>query len=201
MDESLPGNRAELCGVASGPPVYSHSGRGEDYYSFAIATERLSGAKDIINILVRASLLRCAEIEQGIRLHVTGELRSFNNKSGRGSKLVLNVFARTVEASDMRDLNSVTLDGSLCKSPCFRTTPLGRDICDLMLAVPRRYGRCDYLPCIVWGRDAAEVSVLGPGSRVRLIGRIQSRNYIKCADGLQTVKTAYEVSASSICVL
>ena len=200
MDESV-SNRAEFCGVASGPPAFSHRGRGEDYYCFALETERLSGAKDIIKILVRSALLRRVDIESGLRLRINGELRSFNNKSGTGNRLVLSVFARTIENSDMQDLNSVTLTGSLCKSPCFRTTPLGRDICDLMLAVPRRYGRCDYLPCIVWGRDAAEVSSLGTGSRLHLCGRLQSRNYIKCADGQQTVKTAYEVSASSISVL
>jgi hypothetical protein len=198
MYETKIRNFAELRGVLAGTPVLSHESRGERFYTFPLETRRLSGAPDRLNIVARESLLKTAELTEAPRIHVIGELRSFNNKHGEGAKLVVSVFAREIYLDDGDDLNVVELVGTLCKPPNLRTTPMGRDICDLMLAVGRRCGRSDYLPCICWGIRAHEGGLWQVGDRVSLHGRVQSRQYIKLVEGSPVEKTAFEVSAIDI---
>lgn len=194
-------DRAILCGTVAGRPTVSHTAREGVYYTFPLAIERLSGACDTLNILVRGDTLAGLEVEERQRLHVTGEVRSFNNRSGVGPRLVLTVLARQLRFTDEEPMNEVTLSGALCKAPNYRRTPMGREICDLMLAVNRRYGRSDYLPCIVWGHAAREAANWTVGTPVALTGRMQSRVYIKNEDGVAVEKTAFEISASTIAVL
>lgn len=191
-------NFAELRGSLAGAPMLSHESRGERFFTFPIETRRLSGAADRLNVLARESLLKTAELSEAPRIHLTGELRSFNNKHGDGAKLVVSVFAREISFDDGDDLNLVELRGTLCKPPNLRTTPMGRDICDLMLAVGRRCGRSDYLPCICWGVRAHEAGLWSLGDRVSLKGRIQSRQYIKLIEGAAVEKTAFEISVLEI---
>ena len=194
MDESYLRNHAVLRGVLAAAPRHTHTSRGERFYTFPVETRRLSGTADVINVVARESLLQSAELLEAGNIYVSGELRSFNNRSGEGAKLVITVFAKELALEDGEDENSVYLEGTLCKTPNLRSTPRGREICDLMLAVNRRCGRSDYLPCICWGRRAREYSRLAVGDRLSLTGRIQSRPYIKMIDGLPVEKTAYEVS-------
>lgn len=196
MDQIQIINQVELRGTVADKPQYSHESRGEEFFQFPLQVERLSGAQDILNVVLRKTLMEKLEIGGGGKLHVVGELRSFNNKSGQGSKLVITVFARELEFDDGEDLNLVKLTGSLCKSPNLRTTPMGRDICDLLLAVNRKYGRSDYLPCIAWGLTAKEGANWNIGDRVSIQGRVQSRQYIKNIDGVPMEKTAFEVSVT-----
>ena len=198
MDENISRNTARLCGVIAAAPVFSHSGRGECFYTFPLEVARLSGATDKINIIVRDELMESIQLCEAEKICVVGELRSFNNKSGEGAKLVITVFAKELYLCDDDDLNEVHLIGTLCKKPNLRMTPMGRDICDLMLAVNRRYGRSDYLPCIAWGLKAREAAEWGTGTMVTLEGRIQSRNYIKIVGGDPVEKTAFEVSVTDI---
>ena len=193
-------NSAELRGVAAGGPVFSHAGRDTSYFVFPLAAERLSGAVDTVNVIAPARLLDIPVDGGGKKLSVMGDLRSYNNRSGVGTRLLINVFARGLRFDDGEDVNRISLEGVICRPPIFRRTPMGREICDVMLAVARRYGRCDYLPVIVWGRQAEAASVWGPGVRVRVDGRLQSRKYIKTGeDGVSLEKTAFEVSATDIC--
>lgn len=198
MDENISRNTARLCGVIDAAPAFSHSGRGECFYTFPLEVARLSGATDKINIIVRDELMESIELREAEKICVVGELRSFNNKSGEGAKLVITVFAKELYLCDDDDLNEVHLIGTLCKKPNLRMTPMGRDICDLMLAVNRRYGRSDYLPCITWGLKAREAAEWDTGTMVTLEGRIQSRNYIKIVGGDPVEKTAFEVSVTDI---
>lgn len=198
MDENISRNTARLCGVIAAAPAFSHSGRGESFYTFPLEVARLSGATDKINIIVRDELMESIELNEAEKICVIGELRSFNNKSGEGAKLVITVFAKELYLCDDDDLNEVHLIGTLCKKPNLRMTPMGRDICDLMLAVNRRYGRSDYLPCITWGLKAREAAEWDTGTMVTLEGRIQSRNYIKIVGGDPVEKTAFEVSVTDI---
>ncbi|MFB0920809.1 MAG: single-stranded DNA-binding protein, partial [Oscillospiraceae bacterium] len=131
-------------------------------------------------------------------LRVTGELRSYNNKSGVGNRLLIFVYANELEFCDGEPENLISLRGTVCKQPSLRMTPLGREICDILLAVNRPFGRSDYLPCISWGQNAREASLWNVGDTIELEGRIQSRSYIKSADSGQVKKVAYEVSASSV---
>lgn len=199
MDENTSRNFAQLTGVIAAPPVFSHASRGETFYTFPMEIARLSGATDTVNVIVRDELLEAIEPDSAEKISVTGELRSFNNKSGEGAKLVITVFAKELSLCSGEDMNSVRLIGTLCKPPNLRMTPMGRDICDLMLAVNRRYGRSDYLPCITWGLKAREASEWDVGTVVSLEGRIQSRSYIKIIGGEPVEKTAFEVSVTDIC--
>ena len=199
MDEALCRNTVELCGALAAAPRFSHLSRGERFFIFPVETRRLSGAVDTINVVSREALLAALRIEEAERLCVQGELRSFNNRREEGPKLVITVFARALSlAGGGEDVNSITLRGALCKQPVLRVTPMGRDICDLMLAVNRRCGRSDYLPCICWGARARTAALFDVGDGVELTGRVQSRQYIKLIEGEPVEKTAYEVSASEI---
>ena len=193
------GNSVTLCGSVAEAPAFSHVGGGENYMTFPMEIERLSGALDRINIVAREADLESLPADGGQRLRVEGELRSFNNKGGTGSRLVITVFARTLSFTDEdADVNDVRLSGVICKPPTLRKTPMGRQICDIMLAVNRRYGRSDYLPCIAWGRCALDLSARNVGDSVDLIWRIQSRKYIKNTESGAEERTAFEVSVISL---
>ena len=201
MDE-IRSNFALLRGTVSRRPVYSHESRGEAFYRLSMDVSRLSGAVDTIHIIARDALLDELEVplpgRENAKLRVEGELRSFNNKRGVGPKLIITVFAKALRFEPGEDENVIELRGTLCKPPTHRVTPMGREICDLMLAVNRRYGRSDYLPCIAWGLSAREAAGWSVGDAVRLTGRIQSRNYTKVIDGDSVIKTAFEVSVIGI---
>ena len=198
MEEQTRTNLVELCGTAETNAVFSHESRGERFYRFPLTIHRLSGTADTLNVIVREHLLSSAAIIPGQRLQVSGELRSFNNKHSEGSKLFITVFAHSLLPADGADTNSVALRGTLCKLPNLRTTPMGREICDFMLAVNRHYGRSDYLPCIAWGIKAKETAQWPVGTVVALTGRVQSRQYVKVIEGAAVEKTAFEVSVVEI---
>ena len=198
MDMDYENNYTRLCGVLAAPPAFSHSSRGQTFYSFPLEIRRLSGAADTVNVLVRQGQLAALALRESEKLLVEGQLRSFNNRRGEGARLVISVLARELSFCDEEDSNLVQLRGTLCKAPNLRTTPMGRDICDLMLAVNRRYSRSDYLPCICWGLAAQRAARWAVGDRVDLTGRLQSRRYIKLGPDGAVEKTAFEVSAAEI---
>lgn len=198
MDMTSSTNYTKLCGVMAAPPAYSHSSRGQRFFTFPLEVQRLSGNIDTVNIIARPEQLEALEIEEHSKLCISGQLRTFNNRRGEGAKLVISVFAREISLGEDEDCNVVKLTGTLCKTPTLRCTPMGRDICDLMLAVNRRYGRSDYLPCICWGPKAKEAAAWDVGTRLELEGRIQSRHYIKLTDDGAIEKTAYEVSVTEL---
>ena len=200
MEENSVNNYAMLRGVLHDPPRFSHQNRDERFFRFSLDVCRLSGTVDTIQIIARSALLEALEPGDGGagKLCVVGQVRSFNNKSGVGARLVITVFARELWFDDGEDENVIELRGALCRQPNLRVTPLGREICDLMLAVRRRYGRSDYLPCIAWGNCARAAALWGVGTAVWLTGRIQSRAYLKSENGETVEKTAYEVSVIHI---
>ena len=176
-------NRALLCGTVAGEPVLSHENHGVSYDVFPLSVPRLSGAEDRLNVVAARPLLTDCPLAPGDRVEVQGEVRSFNNRTGPGSR-----------PTRAEPANCLELSGVLCKSPILRRTPLGREICDLMLAVNRKYGRADYLPCIAWGTLAQRCGGLHVGDGVKLEGRLQSRSYQKVVDGVTQDRTAFEVS-------
>ncbi|MDR2359791.1 MAG: single-stranded DNA-binding protein [Oscillospiraceae bacterium] len=193
-------NNADLIGTLVAAPRFSHksagaSGAESEYLTFPLEVTRLSGVSDIINVIADRTLSERAALTGGDKVSVLGEIRTYNNKSGAGAKLVINVLARELRLTDEPERNSVALRGALCKTPNIRRTPLGREICDLMLAVNRRYGRGDYIPCIAWGRTAEVAAGLAIGDSLAITGRIQSRKYTKMhGDGSGEERTAFEVS-------
>ena len=196
MERMTESNAVRLCGTLAGPPAFSHESRGERFYTFPLQVRRLSGNSDTLNIVLRQGQLSAVEAAEREKLLITGQLRSFNNRKGEGAKLVLTVLARELLLCDGPDENFVQLTGTLCRAPNLRLTPMGRDICDLMLAVRRSYGRSDYLPCICWGLRAREAARWSVGTQVRLEGRFQSRSYIKLTPEGPAARVAYEVSAT-----
>lgn len=198
MDMNSENNYTRLVGVMAGSPVFSHSSRGQDFFCFPMEVRRLSGNTDTVNVVLRREQLAELEVRDAEKLCVVGQLRTFNNRRGEGARLIITVFARELSFVDEEDANLVRLTGTLCKEPNLRTTPMGRDICDLMVAVNRRYGRSDYLPCICWGLRAREAALWPVGTVVFLEGRIQSRGYIKATEEGPVEKVAFEVSVTEI---
>ena len=197
MDMIYETNLVRLCGSVAAEPEYSHTARGEQFYTFPLEILRLSGNSDTVNVVLRRGQLPLLRGGEGQKLCVTGQLRSYNNRRGEGAKLVITVLAKELYYCDEPDENLVQLSGTICKPPNLRITPMGRDICDLMLAVNRHYGRSDYLPCICWGLKAREAAAWGVGTCIRLEGRLQSRRYIKLTESGPTERVAFEVSVTS----
>ena len=189
-------NEVLLEGVALETPSLSHENHSTRFYRFPLQVPRLSGQVDTLPILLPESQL--PQVTEGTSLRVHGQLRSFNNRSGVGSRLVVSVFAKTLSQEEGEDENRLELSGTLCKPPVLRSTPLGRTICDMILAINRRYGRADYLPCIAWGSLAYRCGSMAVGDRLSLEGRLQSRIYTKEIDGRLQERTAFEVSVMSL---
>ena len=192
MDETR--NDLLLRGTAAAEPAFSHENHGQRFYRFPLSVRRLSGQADVLQVIATGEQLSHLLPLTGRRLEIQGQLRSFNNKSGQGSRLVISAFTRLLVETAGEDVNIIELKGAICKPPVLRHTPLGRCICDMMLAVNRRYGRADYLPCIAWGQVAMVTGQLPVGSTLALEGRVQSRVYTKVVDGVPQERTAYEVS-------
>ncbi len=189
-------NRVILRGSLAGLPAFSHENHARRFYRFFLEVERLSGTADVLPVIAAEDVLNTMDLSGGGRIEVRGQLRSFNSRAPSGRKLILSVYAAELETSDEGPENLVELTGALCKPPVYRRTPLGREICDVMLAVSRPYHRTDYLPCILWGRTA-QAAQLPPGAQLALTGRLQSREYVKLLPGGSETRVAYEVSAAA----
>ncbi len=178
-------------------PEYSHENHGRRFYRFTLEVPRLSGAVDLLPVIAEAQLIETLDPCAGSMLTVCGQIRSHNQRSDGARHLLIFIFASTITVEDGEPINNVIVEGPLCREPTFRRTPLGREICDVMLAVPRPFRRADYLPCILWGRIAQEISACHTRDCIRILGRLQSRVYTKLTiDGAQE-RTAYEISALS----
>lgn len=195
MDREQKNNYLELSGQVMQEPSYSHSSGGEDYFRFPLRCLRLSGVEDVLNVVLSRGHLDTWDGKPGDRVGLIGQIRSYNNHSGQGSKLVITARARQLAPAPAEgDRNRVFLLGNLCRKPVYRHTPLGREIADLLLAVNRGGGRADYLPCIVWGGQARRAAWWEVGDRVCVRGRLQSRRYRKMLGEESVEKVAYEVS-------
>ncbi len=192
-------NQIRLLGQALSSPAFSHESHGTRFSLLPLAVPRLSGRLDELNLLGPEALLSSAHSSEMVA--VQGQIRSYNNRSGVGSRLVITVFVQSLHTEPGPPENDLTLTGVLCKPPIFRRTPLGREICDLMLAVPRQYGRADYLPCVAWGSTAHQAAGLAVGDHIHLRGRLQSRGYVKNIDGTPVPRVAYEISITALTLL
>lgn len=188
-------NSVTLRGSLHSLPQFSHENHGRRFLRFQLEVPRLSGAVDLLPVVAEESVVNTIDPSGGEYLTVTGQIRSHNQRSDGVRHLMIFVFAASITAEDGEPVNEVILEGSLCKEPTFRRTPLGREICDAMLAVPRAFRRADYLPCILWGRIAQEVSACHTRDRIRICGRLQSRVYTKLTEDGPLERTAYEISA------
>lgn len=194
-------NFITLRGYLQALPEFSHENHGRRFFRFLLEVPRLSGAVDILPIIAQEEIVNSIDPCGGEMLTVTGQIRSHNCRTENTRHLMIFVFAASVFSEDGEPLNNCILEGPLCKEPTYRRTPLGREICDVMLAVPRAFRRADYLPCILWGRTAQEISACHTRDRVRICGRLQSRIYTKLTGSGPMERTAYEISALSAEIL
>lgn len=207
MSREQENNKVTLSGEIVSNFEFNHECYGEGFYTAMLASERLSGEKDIIPIMVSDRLVDTGADWIGRFVKASGQFRSYNKHDDEKKHLILSVFAREFEEFEEMPFsdnysNHISIDGYICKTPTYRKTPLGREIADLLIAVNRQYGKSDYIPCIVWGRNAKFASGLEVGTRLQIEGRIQSREYQKrISNDEYETRTAYEVSASKLTVV
>ena len=188
-------NQAVLCGYLAQAPAFSHENHGRKFFRFLLEVPRLSGTSDLRPCLVPEDVLQKTELTDGGFLRVTGQVRSFNSRGEEGRRLLISVYTEQIEVCSDPPQNDIVLTGAVCRAPAARKTPLGREICDLMLAVSRRCRRTDYIPCILWGRTAREAAELPVGTKLEIHGRLQSRIYRKVLDERIEERVTYELSA------
>ncbi|HIW02351.1 MAG TPA: single-stranded DNA-binding protein [Candidatus Protoclostridium stercorigallinarum] len=194
-------NKVHLSGEIVTEPELTHEICGEGFYEFFLSVPRLSEQTDIIPVTVAERLLCEIHPKAGDRITVDGQFRSYNKMADGHSKLMLTVFVKELEEADGSDPgpNTVELTGYICKPPVYRTTPLSREICDMLLAVNRAFNKSDYIPCIAWGRNARYCKTLPVGTKLRVAGRVQSRRYVKkLSEEVSETRTAYEISVGRI---
>lgn len=196
-------NEVELVGTVDSELKFSHEVYGEGFYSFMVKVMRLSDISDLINVTISERLLQNIILTVGDTVSITGQFRSYNNYTESGNRLILTVFARDIcvnpQEVNVKNPNHIFLNGFLCKKPVYRTTPFGREITDILIAVNRAYNKSDYIPCIAWGRNARFAGSLEVGENIKIWGRIQSREYQKKISETESVtKTAYEISISKM---
>lgn len=206
MNTNFDNNQVTISGEIVSEFRYSHELYGEKFYLVDIKVQRLSENCDIIPVTVSERLMDISQDSVGLRITVNGHFRSYNVHEEYKNRLMLAVFATEISLNDSaeceQDANAITLVGYICKAPVYRRTPLGREIADVLLAVNRAYGKSDYIPCVMWGRNARFAGAMKTGQKCKFKGRIQSREYIKkLADETEEKRTAYEVSVSTLEVL
>lgn len=190
-------NQVTLRGSLLNLPEFSHENHGRKFFRFYLEVPRLSGTVDILPVIAEEKVLETIDLSGGEMLKIFGQVRSHNICTGIRRRLLIFVFAAAITAEDGEPINDVVVEGPICREPTYRKTPLGREICDIMLAVPRAFHRADYLPCILWGRTAQEGALLHTRDRIRICGRLQSRIYTKITEEGAEERTAYEISALS----
>lgn len=195
-------NKAVIIGTVEDELTFNHEIYGEKFYLFTLCVPRLSEINDHIKVMISERLLDGFDIAVGDLLEISGQFRSYNSYSETSNKLILTMFAKDIsrfDNSERKNPNSIFLNGFICKEPVYRTTPFGREITDMLVAVNRTYNKSDYIPTIAWGRNARYCRNLSVGDNIRIWGRIQSRNYQKhISDDEVITKTAYEVSISKL---
>jgi len=201
VEHTSENNQVLVAGKVDSPPAFAHEIYGEGFYNFTLAVPRLSGYTDLLPITVSERLVDIGKLSVGTEVVVKGQFRSYNKYLDGKNRLVLTVFAKdiTMKDEEIKNPNQIYLDGYICKPPVYRTTPLNREIADVLLAVNRPYNKSDYIPVIMWGRNARFSQNLVVGQRIRIWGRIQSRPYQKkLSNGEIQDRVAYEVSVSKL---
>ena len=200
-EERFTTNIVRLTGEICSAPALTHEICGEGFYEFFVSVPRLSGKRDVIPVTAAERLLCGATLREGDKVSIEGQFRSYNRLSDGRSKLMLTVFVKefTDPTCASSEPNSVELTGYVCKDPVYRTTPLSREICDVLLAVNRAFGKSDYIPCIAWGRNARYCKMLPVGTKLRVAGRIQSRQYVKTvSEDESETRSADEIAVGRI---
>ena len=202
-EQVIKNNQVTIIGKVNSGFDFSHEVYGEGFYSFYVEVPRLSETVDILPVTISERLLNGSTLAEGTLVEIQGQFRSYNRHDGEKNRLVLTIFARELfvltDGIIYKNPNQILLSGFICKKPNYRTTPFGREIADVLLAVNRPYSKSDYIPCIAWGRNARYAQTLEVGESLKVWGRIQSRQYEKkLEDGTSIIRMAYEISVSKM---
>ncbi|NLL69900.1 MAG: single-stranded DNA-binding protein [Epulopiscium sp.] len=202
-EQVIKNNQVTIIGKVNSGFDFSHEVYGEGFYSFYVEVPRLSETVDILPVTISERLLNGSTLAEGTLVEIQGQFRSYNRHDGEKNRLVLTIFARELfvltDGIIYKNPNQILLSGFICKKPNYRTTPFGREIADILLAVNRPYSKSDYIPCIAWGRNARYAQTLEVGESLKVWGRIQSRQYEKkLEDGTSIIRMAYEISVSKM---
>lgn len=201
IDNVISNNVVTVHGIIKEDPIFSHEMYGEKFYNTKLIVPRLSEISDVLPVTISERLILGINIEKGTKMFIEGQLRSYNKYLDGSNRLILTIFARNITQSEenIKNPNQIFLDGYICKRPIYRTTPFGREITDMLIAVNRPYNKSDYIPSIAWGRNARYSEKLKVGDRIKVWGRIQSREYQKKISDEETItRTAYEISISKM---
>lgn len=196
---TIENNTVTIIGKVASELNFSHEVYGEGFFNFMLDVPRLSDVNDLLPVTISERLIQNIQFEEGACFEIEGQFRSYNSYNNESNKLMLTVFARDIkpveDMSKVKNPNQIFLNGFVCKKPIYRTTPFGREICDVLLAVNRQYNKSDYIPCIAWGRNARYSESINVGENIKVWGRVQSRSYQKTLENNQVInKVAYEVS-------
>lgn len=205
-DKSRETNTVKLVGKVASEKTFSHEMYGEGFYTIDLEVPRLSSSVDLLPVTISERLIVNMDLSVGKYVIIEGQLRSYNRYVDNNNRLILTIFAKDIFLPDEEELkeairkpNEIFLDGYICKKPIYRTTPFGREITDILIAVNRAYNKSDYIPCIAWGRNARFCENMLVGDHIRLWGRVQSREYQKkLPSGKVETRMAYEVSISKL---
>lgn len=210
-------NKALIIGVIDKEFQLDHVVGERRFYRTQVRIKRLSTTEDILQVVLPEEVIKDCDDVIGKWGLVLGQFHSYNkiDKGGK-SHLKLFLFAQEIIIASSKkrikdylkefgdytyNNNVVILDGYICKPPIFRKTPLGEKVLDLNIAVNRKHGKSDYIPCIAWNDVAEREKTLKVGNHVQLYGRIQSRDYYKkFAENPEKGiwKVAYELSIIGI---
>lgn len=189
-------NMVCIIGRAATAPILSHTYHGVKFFQFGMDTMRSSGTIDHIPILISEKIL--PSLSQGERLCIHGYFHSYRKQRNFSSRHLFQVCAEQLAKDESEDFNYISLTGVLCQKPVLRTTPLGRIVCDLFIA--NNHGQeSEYIPAIAWNENAYKASLFHKGTTIKLIGRIQSRQYIKRLNNdVYEPRVAHEVSVQKM---
>ena len=165
-------------------------------YEGILQIVRDSGSIDLIPILFNN-----IPIEKDTFISVKGQFRSRDIDNNGKLKVELYVYAQEVSLVKEKDLkyeNNILITGFVCKKPTIRNTPSGKQISDLLIACNYNKDKTAYIPAITWGKNARKSGKYSVGTEIKIIGRLQSRKYMKEINNVVEERTAYELSVASI---
>ena len=186
-------NKITVIGTEDGAQAQTYTRKGEIFYTISLLTARKSGAVDKLSVVIPGVILQ--DLNTDDKIKICGEVRTRMDREGHK---IIYVFAKSVENTKEEDCNIVEVMGKVCTRPYYRETPKGRQITEITVLTCRKCGVNDFVPCIAWGRQAHMAALSDLSADIYIRGRLQSRDYNKCTDEGNIIKTAYEVSANEI---
>lgn len=172
-----------------------------EFFELKVCVTRKSGEQDILPVTIKK--IPGEPVGKGCYIYVSGELRSVTKINAGKRSLKVFVRGHSYSTSKTQGLNNnlVILEGFVTKPVTYRFTPSGKEISDIFLANNDDRGNSHYLPCVVWGDCARFVKDFPVGSKISIVGRLQSREFTKIIDGVEKKRTAYEVSGKEVSLL